>query len=81
MRQPQKPLAELQQKRAQSAALHEPEVKSYEYSDMNLLFNEDDPRTDLAIPRLSTLIVYATIQEQRQLKWTRRGQHLPGDSR
>jgi hypothetical protein len=44
MRQPQKALAELQQKRAQGAALHTPEVKSYEYSAMNLLFNEDDPK-------------------------------------
>jgi hypothetical protein len=35
----QKALAELQQKQAQGGALPEPEVKSYEYSDMKPLFN------------------------------------------
>jgi hypothetical protein len=38
----QKALAELQQKQAQGGALLEPEVKSYEYSDMKPLFNKDD---------------------------------------
>jgi uncharacterized protein YbjT (DUF2867 family) len=40
----QKALAELQQKQAQGGALPEPEVKSYEYSDMKPFFNKDDPR-------------------------------------
>jgi uncharacterized protein YbjT (DUF2867 family) len=38
----QKALAELQQKQAQGGALPEPEVKSYEYSDLKLFFNKDD---------------------------------------
>jgi hypothetical protein len=38
----QKALAELLQKQAQGGALPEPEVKSYEYSDMKPFFNEDD---------------------------------------
>jgi hypothetical protein len=40
----QKALAELQQKQAQGGALPEPEVKSYEYSDMKPFFNKDDPK-------------------------------------
>jgi uncharacterized protein YbjT (DUF2867 family) len=40
----QKALAELQRKQAQGGALPEPEVRSYEYRDMKLLFNKDDPR-------------------------------------
>jgi uncharacterized protein YbjT (DUF2867 family) len=40
----QKALAELQQKRPQGGAFLNPEVKSYEYSDMKPFFNKDDPK-------------------------------------
>jgi hypothetical protein len=40
----QRALAELQQKQAQGGAFLKPEVKFYEYSDMKLLFNRDDPK-------------------------------------
>jgi uncharacterized protein YbjT (DUF2867 family) len=40
----QKALAEVQQKQAQGGAIPEPEVKSYEYSDMKAFFNKDDPK-------------------------------------
>jgi hypothetical protein len=40
----QKALAELQQKRAQGGALPEPEIRSYEYSDMKPFFNKDDSK-------------------------------------
>jgi uncharacterized protein YbjT (DUF2867 family) len=40
----QKTLAELQQRQAQGGALPEPEVKSFEYSDMKPFFNKDDPK-------------------------------------
>jgi uncharacterized protein YbjT (DUF2867 family) len=39
-----KALAELQQNQAQGGALPDPEVKSYEYSDMKPFFNKDDVR-------------------------------------
>jgi uncharacterized protein YbjT (DUF2867 family) len=39
----QKGLTELHQKQTQGGALPVPEVKSYEYSDMKLLFDKDDP--------------------------------------
>jgi hypothetical protein len=37
-------VVELQQKQAQDGALPEPEVKSYEYSDMKPFFNKEDPK-------------------------------------
>ena len=40
----QQALAELQQKQAQGGALPGPEVRSYEYSDMKVFFNRDDPK-------------------------------------
>jgi hypothetical protein len=40
----QRTLAELQQKRPRGDAIPEPEVKSYEYSDMKPFFNKDDPK-------------------------------------
>jgi hypothetical protein len=40
----QKALAELQQKQAQGDALPEPEIRSYEYSDMKPFFNKGDPK-------------------------------------
>jgi uncharacterized protein YbjT (DUF2867 family) len=40
----QKALAELQQKQTQGGALPEPEVKSYEYSEMEPFFNKDDAK-------------------------------------
>jgi uncharacterized protein YbjT (DUF2867 family) len=39
----QKALAELQQKLSDGGALLEPEVMSYEYSDMKAFFNKDEP--------------------------------------
>ena len=40
----QNALVEVQEKRAQGGAVPEPEVKSYEYGDMKLFFNKDDPK-------------------------------------
>jgi uncharacterized protein YbjT (DUF2867 family) len=40
----QQALAELQQDQAQGGARREPQVKSYEYSDMKPFFSQDDPK-------------------------------------